>query len=335
VLGQAAVLPPTKYDKAAWILMAAGLLFILYFKLVPALLAGLLVHGLIHKIAVRIENRALTHSRAKIVALALIALVIIGITTALVLLAIAFLRGRFGGVPSLLNHMASVLASLREKLGDSIPWPEGDDLNISVAQGLREHAKELQNVGGEAGRQVVHIIVGVVLGALISFEMKPLTAPLSSSLSTHIRRLADAFDKVVFAQVKISALNTTLTALFLLAALPLFGIHIPLRKTLVGVTFVTGLLPVLGNLISNTIIVIISLGVSPGTAIAALIFLIVIHKLEYFMNAKIVGGEIKASAWEILIAMFAMEAAFGIPGLIMAPILYAYIKGELLERRLI
>jgi predicted PurR-regulated permease PerM len=64
-------------------------------------------------------------------------------------------------------------------------------------------------------------------------------------------------------------------------------------------------------------------------------YLVVIHKLEYFLNARIIGGQIQARAWEMLIAMLAMEALFGIAGLIAAPVYYAYIKNELAARRLI
>jgi predicted PurR-regulated permease PerM len=42
-----------------------------------------------------------------------------------------------------------------------------------------------------------------------------------------------------------------------------------------------------------------------------------------------VGGQIKASAWELLCAMLVFEAAFGLQGLIAAPIYYAYFKAEL------
>jgi predicted PurR-regulated permease PerM len=55
----------------------------------------------------------------------------------------------------------------------------------------------------------------------------------------------------------------------------------------------------------------------------------VIHKLEYFLNARIVGSQIAARAWELLLAMLVMEAAFGIPGVVAAPIYYAYLKREL------
>ena len=147
--------------------------------------------------------------------------------------------------------------------------------------------------------------------------------------------MSTAFRRVVFAQVRIAAINTLLTGAYLLVVLPLFGIHVPLAKTLVVVTFATGLLPVVGNLISNTMIVVVSLSVSTPVAIASLVFLVVIHKFEYFLNAHIVGTQIQARAWELLLAMLVMEAAFGMAGLVAAPIYYAYLKDELGSRQLI
>jgi predicted PurR-regulated permease PerM len=104
---------------------------------------------------------------------------------------------------------------------------------------------------------------------------------------------------------------------------------------MIVVTFLVGLMPVLGNLVSNTVIVVISLSNSLYIAAASLAFLVVIHKLEYFVNARIIGGQIQARAWELLIAMVAMEAAFGVQGVIAAPIIYAYVKKELSDRELI
>ena len=94
-------------------------------------------------------------------------------------------------------------------------------------------------------------------------------------------------------------------------------------------------LAILGNLISNTAIVIVSLAVSPYVALASLIYLVVIHKLEYFFNTRIVGSQIQARAWELLLAMLVMEAAFGLPGVVAAPIYYAYLKQELVDRGLV
>ena len=115
--------------------------------------------------------------------------------------------------------------------------------------------------------------------------------------------------------------------------LPLFGIHLPFTKTLIVLTFVIGLLPIIGNLISNTVIFVVSLSHSLAVAMAALAYLIIIHKLEYFLNARIIGSQIRAKAWEILLALLVLEAAFGIPGLIAAPIYYAYPERRAATRR--
>jgi predicted PurR-regulated permease PerM len=75
--------------------------------------------------------------------------------------------------------------------------------------------------------------------------------------------------------------------------------------------------------------------VSPTLAVSSLVFLVVIHKLEYFVNARVMGAQIQARAWELLIAMLVMEALFGISGLVAAPIYYAYLKNELSVQNLI
>ena len=47
----------TRYQIAAWLMMAAGLSFTLIFHLLPALLAGLLVVQLVHLLAPRFRHR--------------------------------------------------------------------------------------------------------------------------------------------------------------------------------------------------------------------------------------------------------------------------------------
>ena len=329
-------LPQATYpEKAAWIVMAAGLLFILHFKLVPALIAGLCVYGLIHVLTARLAGSRLSHSHAKIAVVSLLGLAIVGVAAALSVLLAAFFKGRMGDLPALLDKMAAVLENVRDRLGGMAWIPAAEEMRGTVVTGLREHARELQQVGGDAGRGLMHALVGIVIGALASFETRRPEAPLPMALAERLQRLARAFEKVVFAQGKISMLNTLLAGLYLLIVLPLFGVELPLRKTLVVVTFVAGLIPIVGNLVANTAVVVIALGTSLIVAAASLVFLVIIHKLEYFVNARILGGEIHAAAWEILLAIFCFEAAFGIPGVIVAPIIYAYLKMELADRKLI
>jgi predicted PurR-regulated permease PerM len=242
---------------------------------------------------------------------------------------------------ALLARMADILASSRAMLpqwiGARLP-PDAETLQQIIVDWLRAHASELQRAGQIFGIGLVHILIGMVIGAIVCFREARGPGEMSLLLregGQRVSTLAHAFRNVVFAQVKISAVNTVLTGIYLAGVLPLLGIHLPFVKTMVAVTFLAGLLPVIGNLISNTVIVVVSLSVSFGVAVGSLGFLIIIHKLEYFLNARIVGGEIKASAWELLCAMLAFEAAFGLPGLVAAPIFYAYVKAELRQLGLI
>ena len=254
---------------------------------------------------------------------------------------ILYLRGE-GGVAGLLTRMAEIIENSRALLP---PWaaawlPQGDDsvIRAGLVEWLRTHALDIRQYSGNAGRALLHFIIGLVIGSFIALrEARPhqTMAPLAHAMCERVHRLGDAFRRVVFAQVRISALNALLTGIYLFAVLPAFGVQLPFTKTMIVVTFLVGLLPVLGNLISNTVIVIISLSHSLHAAAGSLAFLVVIHKLEYFVNARIIGEQIKARAWELLVAMVVMEASFGLQGVIAAPIIYAYIKKELSDRELI
>ena len=327
--------PATGYDKVAWAAMGGALFLVLQLHLLPALLAGLLVFSLIHSMAGALAGKSLSHHKAKLVSLSIIAVVVIGASAAIVLVLLAFLHGRLGHLPTLLDHMAGIIESARDRFGWQSWIPATEDLKALLAHTLRGHAGEIQRTGGELGRGLLHALIGIVIGAIGAFEMRRPEGPLSRSLQERLARLSDAFQRVVFAQVRISLLNTTVTAVYLLVALPLFGVTLPLRKTLVLITFVFGLIPVLGNLLSNAAIVVMSLGYSLPVAIASLVFLVVIHKLEYFLNARIVGRQIRAAAWELLVVMLVFESAFGIAGVVAAPIYYAYLKRELTDRGLV
>ena len=310
----------------------------LWLHLLPALLAGLLVYELVHVIAPRLR---LSRERARLAAVVVLASLIVGLVAAAIFGALAFFRSDAGSLSALLQKMADIVDGARDALP---PWAVGslpgdiDDLRQALSRWLREYAPELRRGGAEAGRAFAHILIGCVIGAMVSLRETVSHRehpPLARALVARCNRLGDAFRRVVFAQLRISALNTIFTGVYLALLLPAFGVHLPLTKTLIAVAFVAGLVPILGNLISNAVIVIVSLAVSPYVALASLAYLVVIHKLEYFFNARIVGSQIRARAWELLLAMLVMEAAFGLAGVVAAPIYYAYLKQELGERGLV
>lgn len=333
--------PVTRYQIAAWLMMAVGLILTLTLHLLPIFLSGLLMVQLVHMFAPRFVIGKLSHTWSKVMVVSLVTLVVLGALGGATAGVILYLRTE-GGLAGLLTKMAEIIENSRELLpawaGQWLPQGDENMVRESLVEWLRVHALEIRKFSGIAGRALMYVIIGLIIGSFIALrEATPShgLAPLAQAMCERISRLAEAFRRVVFAQIRISALNATLTAVYLVIVLPAFGVQLPFTKTMIIVTFFVGLLPVLGNLISNTIIVIISLSHSIQVAVGSLAFLVIIHKLEYFVNARIIGGQIKARAWELLIAMVVMEAAFGAQGVIAAPIFYAYIKKELSDRELI
>ena len=332
---------PARLTLAAQVLAGIALIGALHFHLLSSLLAGLLVYELVHLLASRRTGAFVHQQTAKIIVVALLAAFVIAAVSALIFGLIALLAGGSDNLAVLLQKMAEVIETIRARLPawalDSLPDEPTDFRGLAVAW-LREHAGQVRSLGQNVSRGLLHILFGMVIGGMIAVSREVTEheqGPLARALVGRARHLGAAFRSVVFAQVRISALNTTLTALYLIVIVPAMGIHLPFAKTMIVVTFLTGLLPVIGNLISNAVIVIVSLSVSPTLAITSLAFLIVIHKLEYFVNARVMGGQIHARAWELLIAMLVMDAIFGVPGVIAAPIYYAYLKNELAHRKLI
>lgn len=325
---------------ASYILTGLALLFIMEKGLLAALFSGLLVYSLVHMLTPFI-SRKISGKRAKVIAVTVLGTLIVTILSLAIWGIIEFFQSDAGSVQTLLQKLADIIEVSRNQIPEwlraHLPY-DADSLREMISAWLREHAIEAKTLGEETGRTVAHILIGMIVGAMVAMHDStevPVYKSLAASLHDRMININEAFQKIVFAQVRIAAINAILVAIYLIVILPLSGIHLPLTKSMIAITFFVGLIPVVGNLISNTVLVIVALSHSLHTAIASLIFMIVIHKLEYFLNAKIIGGHINARAWELLIAMLVMESVFGLSGVIAAPVLYAYLKRELMDRGLV
>ncbi len=241
--------------------------------------------------------------------------------------------GSSARMEELLVRVGSILQSLRLRLPGSLAdyLPQQQDLLGMIAKGVSQHATELSALGLGTLKHMGYLLIGLLIGILMSldhdgFESK--VGPRTRRLWQQCHELRMSFARIAAAQVRISLINTMLTLIYLLIALPLAGIHLPFSKTLVLLTFLGGLIPILGNLISNTVILVLSLGISLPLAGVSLLFLVLVHKFEYFINARIMGSSIHARAWEMLLSMILLERFLGLSGVVMAPILYAWLKQE-------
>ena len=321
-------------EVASYGLMVGSLLLIMWQGLLPGLLCVCLgflsTRWLSPKLAVL--TRA-PDGQAPRLAAAVVALLPV------LLLAFALPRTRGlildapGQYRELLGFLARTVLELRDKLPPELGFQlpdEAAEIQHVIAAYLASKAGALATAGRAWLVGLLFAYVGLLIGALAAarpsvFDLKPLAAQL------HLRlfRFGETFRQIVVAQFWIALFNTCLTAIFLLVLLPLTGNKLPYSMALLLLTFVAGLVPIVGNLLCNAVLTLVGLSVSPGVAAACLVFLVTIHKAEYFINAKVIGHRTHMGVWELLTVMFVMEAVFGPPGLVAAPLFYAYFKKEL------
>ena len=319
---------------ASLVIVVGGLFLVLPLRLLPSLLAGLLVFELVNMLTPQLQ-RLIAGRRARWLAVALLGTLVVSVLALIFAGIISFVLHEAENPGASLDKFMGVVDRARSQLPpfiDAYLPASAAEFRVAISGWLAKHLSDLQLMGKDAAHTFVTLLIGMVLGAIVALQTLPdptQRKPLAAALFDRLSLLVQAFRNIVFAQIKISLLNTAFTAVFLAVVLPLCGIKLPLTKTLIVLTFLLGLLPVIGNLMSNTLITIVGLSLSIWVAVAALGYLIVIHKVEYFLNARIVGGQISAKAWELLLAMLVFEAAFGLPGVVAGPIYYAYLKSEL------
>jgi len=274
-------------------------------------------------------------TRRKWLALILFGVVVAGIAAAAVFLT----RAAVLALPDVADTSIPSASAWAQKRQIELPFTDFESLRQVVIDALGQEANYLRNVANFA-RSATAVLAFCVLGVVaagslfIKTGLDPyrgthrvknnLYSICCNQVSTRFRDFYRSFATVMGAQITISLVNTGLTAIFLITAgMP----HAPL---LIAVTFLCGLVPIVGNLVSNTIIVFVALTVSPKLAIFALVFLVLIHKLEYFLNSKIIGDRIRNPVWLTLIALIIGERLMGIPGLILAPVVLNYLRVEML-----
>ena len=314
--------------------MAASLLLIMWQGLLPGLLCVCLGFLATRWFSPRLGalTRAHDHQAPKLAA-GLVAL----IPVVLIAVFLPRTRGVILDAPNtyreLLAFMARTVLELRDRLPPDIAaqLPTGaEDVQRVIAAYLATKAGTLATTGRAWLSGLLFAYIGLLVGALAAARPSVIMLkPLAAQLHLRLTRFGETFRQIVVAQFWIALFNTFLTAIFLLVVLPLWDSRLPYTMALILLTFLAGLIPIVGNLICNGVLTLVGLSVSPLVALACLVFLIAIHKAEYFINAKVIGHRTHMGVWELLAVMFVMEAVFGPAGLVAAPLFYAYTKKEL------
>jgi predicted PurR-regulated permease PerM len=245
-----------------------------------------------------------------------------------------FSKKAYKTLPEIADTTIPAVVNFAEKQQIELPFSDYATLKTLALSEVKDKVANVGRYARAAFLQLAMLIIGLVVAVSLFVSAKwevdddpdvvkgSLYSTVVRELGVRFQTFYTSFAKVIGAQITISSINTLLTAVFVIWN----GYHYIM--VIIVLTFLCGLLPIIGNIMSNTLIVGVGFTVSPRVALFALIFLVVIHKLEYFLNSKIIGDRIKNPMWLTLVALVLGEKLMGIPGMILAPVVLHYIKVE-------
>src|ERR1700682_4441687 len=267
----------TKPARFSYAVLAATLVLMGLLHLGAPLLALLFSYFVLTKLGGFIRNKWL--------ALAVFILILAGISYT----AGHFVRAAISALPKIADNSIPAASAWAEAREIHLPFTDFESLKTMARDALTEEAHYLGNVANfarNASTLLVFVIIGIVAAISLFFNSQldlfreahamrnNLYSVCCEEISARFSEFYHSFATVIGAQMTISCVNTLLTAIFVSV------VHLPYAPVVIGLTFLCGLVPIVGNVMSNTVIVFLGFLVSPKVAIGALVFLVVIHKLE-------------------------------------------------------
>jgi predicted PurR-regulated permease PerM len=313
--------------KVSYALVAVTLAAAARFGLAHALIAGLFSYMLLDHSEDAFIGAGASPRVARWSSVALF--IVVGILLAVIFT--AFVSIGLERLPMLLDRLLPRVDALADRFGVDLPLDNVQQLKSLILTTLKDNARSVETASGLLTRGFFQLLIAVVVAVLrfVSYEPVPeerrhgLDAELLSECRRRAAQFSASFELVMGAQILVAAINTAVAAAFL------FAFRIPFRTMLTLTTFVCGMIPIVGNLLSNALIVAAALTLSDHLALAALIFLVVMHKGGYFLNSRIVGARTETPTWAILLGILIGEALMGVAGVILAPTIIHYVLAEM------
>lgn len=316
-------MPSTR--KASYLLFAAFVAMACFLKLGPVLLAGLFSFMILD----------LTHRRlatfcspfvARWVALATFTVTAVSLAW----LFIVFVRLTVQRMPVILGGVLPTVDGLASSYGIDLPFENFAELRAIVMHSVRENARTITTTSGLLTRNFFQVALGIMI-AVTKFLGDPEPAQGDSLFESLRREVGDrvslfmvSYEKVLGAQVVISLINTAVTSVFVAV------VGIPYVAFLTLSCFILGVIPLVGNVASNALIIGAAFTLSPRHALLAFVFLVVSHKVQYILNGRIIGQTLKTPMWATLLGILLGEVVMGVPGIILAPAILHYAREELM-----
>jgi len=240
------------------------------------------------------------------------------------------------------GRIAKTIAEARDTLPGRIadlrghPWflqlqdllPDSEKL----AQAAEHYAAEVAHSAAEVGHAFVYAIIGLVLAVVSFLEHEELEAfrsrlapgSLMGTLARWFAHLAEAVSLTIQLQLIVAACNTVLT----LPVLLLLGVpHIP---ALMGLIFVSSLIPVVGNLLSGAVLMVLAYQVKGWLGVGLFLALtFILHKVEsYYLNPRLTARHVPLPGFVLILSLLAWEHLLGFVGLFVS-FPFLFVAGKL------
>lgn len=235
------------------------------------------------------------------------------------------------------GRIAKVVVETRETLPQRIETLRESQLFLSLKEHLPDseelvqrashYGSEMAASAAELGHLVIAFIIGLVLAIVYFFDQEKVRefrasldpTKLWGTLLRWFEHVGEAVSITVQLQLVVAVCNAILT----LPVLLLLGV--PHVAALMLLILVSGLIPVVGNLVSGAVLCIIAFQVRGWLGVGLFIGLtFVLHKIEsYYLNPRLTSRHVKLPGFVLILSLIAWEHLLGIPGLFLSfPILY-------------
>jgi predicted PurR-regulated permease PerM len=314
-----------RWRRLTVVVIFLGLIF--YFRsLAPVFICFVVLERGLGWLADRIDERTPLHRKSAIA-------VILTVLAALVGLAI------FAGVRSLLPLIQTLRENGEEYVHSIFEHPSVEQLRemVGIEEGaglssvVKEHAGTAVAYATGTGKIILFLLIGFVLAVIYLFEREEIHAwydtispqSVQGTLARWFGYVGDAIAITVRMQAVVAIVNAVVTLpVLLILGLP----HVP---TLFVLILVTGLVPVVGNVISGAVLCYVAYTSQGAWAVGVFLGVtFVLHKIEsYYLNPRLAAQHVKLPGIVLVISLLLFEQALGFVGLFISfPALYVAIK---------
>ncbi len=207
-----------------------------------------------------------------------------------------------------------------------------------LVDGAKHYAGSALSAASAIGHFFVHVLIGFILALVYTLEEEELRAfwsrvdarSLGGTLARWLGHVADATIVTVQLQLIVAVFNTVTT----LPVLLLLGV--PNVGALMLLIFVSALVPVIGNVVSGTILSLLAYQQQGWLGVGLFVGLtFVLHKIEsYYLSPRLTARHVKIPGFLLIVSLIACEQLFGFKGFFLSfPILFiaGRIRSEWLE----